>query len=292
MVSSSRFRFREALIHSHGRVGVLVVSSDASSRAVTRGTPLMATKVSERQRKAFECKIEGADKVEIKITVTEGDQSRAYQVLDIDRSDAARRAIYFFGTPELALYQAGVVLRARDIEDDDHDSVVKIRRVDPEQVDDKWKEANGFKLEADTVGAKVVISASLKVAQKKKAIDKVADGKDAISDLFSKKQAEFLAEFYDGPLGIDDLTVLGPVKTLRTDIERPGMAYPLTAEHWILPDETPLLELSIKCPPEEAVVAREVFQAFLAGHGLDPNGAQATKTKLALMGLAKRIAQG
>ena len=54
------------------------------------------------------------------------------------------------------------------------------------------------------------------------------------------------------------------------------MAYELTAEFWTLPDDSHLLELSIKCPPEEAVVAREVFQAFLAGHGLDPNGAQAT----------------
>ena len=67
------------------------------------------------------------------------------------------------------------------------------------------------------------------------------------------------------------------------------MAYKLTAEYWTLPDDSHLLELSIKCPPAEAVVAREVFEAFVAGHGLDPNGAQATKTKLALKGLAERL---
>ena len=250
------------------------------------------TVVTERKRKAFEDKIEGADKIEIKITVAEDDEERAYEALDIGRRDAARREIYFFDTPELTLNKAGVVLRARDIEDDDHDSVVKIRPVDPEAVDDKWDDIDGFKLEADSVGDKVVMSASLKDEKKKGRIEKVADGKETISELFSKKQKEFLAEFYDGPIELDDLTVLGPVETLRADFERPGMAYELTAEYWTLPDDNHLLELSIKCPPEEAVVAREVFHAFLAGHGLDPNGAQATKTALALKGLAKCLEKG
>lgn len=51
--------------------------------------------------------------------------------------------------------------------------------------------------------------------------------------------------------GISDLTVLGPVRTLRADIERAGMAYELTVEYWTLPDESHLLEMSIKCPPSQ-----------------------------------------
>lgn len=252
----------------------------------------MAIIVTERKRKAFESKIEGADKVEIKITVAKKDEQRAYEALEIGRRDAARRDIYFFDTPELTLNKAGVVLRARAIEDDDHDSVVKIRPVDPDKVDEKWQAVDGFKLEADAVGDKVVMSASLKHKKKKKAIEKVDEGKHDISNLFSKEQKALLAEFYDGPLDLDDLTKLGPVNTLRADFERPGMAYELTAEYWTLPDDSHLLELSIKCPPEEAVVAKEVFKAFLAGHGLDPNGAQATKTILALESLAERIGKG
>ncbi len=249
----------------------------------------MAVRITERKRKAFESKIEGADKVEIKITVTGNDEERAYEALDIKSRDAARRDIYFFDTPQLTLNKAGVVLRVRAIEDDDNDSVVKIRPVDPNKVDEIWKAAAGFKIEADSVGDKVVMSASLKAKQKKSVIGKVENGKHAISELFSKKQKEFLAEFYDSPLDLNDLTILGPVRALRADIERPAMAYKLTAEYWTLPDDSHLLELSIKCPPEEAVVAREVFEAFLAGHGLDPNGAQTTKTKLALTGLAERL---
>ncbi len=249
----------------------------------------MAKKVTDQKRKAFESEIEGADKVEIKITITGSDEERTYEALDISEHIAARRDIYFFDTPELTLYKAGVILRARAIEDDDHDSVVKVRPVDPGSVDDKWKDNDGFKIEADVVGDRVVVSASFKVGQKKGAINKAANGKLAVSELFSKKQKAFASDFYGGTVELDDLITMGPIQTLRADISRPGMAYDITAEYWTLPDDSHLLELSIKCPPEEAVVAREVFQAFIAGHGMDPHGAQATKTKLALTSLVKQI---
>ncbi len=251
----------------------------------------MAKKVTEWKRKAFESEIEGSDKVEIKITITGSDEERTYEALEISERIAVRREIYFFDTPELTLYKAGVILRARAIEDDDHDSVVKVRPVDPGSVDDEWKDTDGFKIEADVVGDKVVVSASFKKEQKKGAIKKAANGKLDISELFSKKQKAFASDFYGGPVELDDLIIMGPIQTLRADISRPGMAYDITAEYWTLPDDSHLLELSIKCPPEEAVVAREVFEAFLAGHGLDPHGAQATKTKLALTNLVEQIKQ-
>ena len=43
----------------------------------------MAKKVTEEQRKTFEDKIAGADKVELKITVTDEDEERCYESLDI-----------------------------------------------------------------------------------------------------------------------------------------------------------------------------------------------------------------
>ena len=82
------------------------------------------------------------------------------------------------------------------------------------------------------------------------------------------------------------------MKTLRADVDPAGMAYGVTGEYWTLPDDSHLVEVSIKCPPEEAVVARQVFEAFLGGHGLDPKGAQATKTGLALKGLVEQLKQG
>ncbi len=132
--------------------------------------------------------------------MTPNDEQRAYEALDIERRDATRREIYFFDTPELTLNKAGVVIRARAKEDEDHDSVIKIRPVDPDKVDEKWQEENGFKIEADAVGDKVVMSASFKDKKKKNAIEKVANGEDPISELFSNKQKAFLGEFYDGPV--------------------------------------------------------------------------------------------
>ncbi|MCP3867408.1 MAG: hypothetical protein GY703_04775 [Gammaproteobacteria bacterium] len=251
----------------------------------------MATKVTEGEREAFESRIAGADKVEIKITVARSDEGRAVDALAIERRDSARRDIYFFDTPELDLFNAGVVLRARAIEDDKDDSVAKIRPVKPGKVDKKWHDTEGFKIEADVVGEKVVMSASLKVGQKKDAIEKVVRGKSDTSELFSKQQKALVGAFAEGVIERKDIAILGPIHTLRADIERPGMAYRITTEYWTLPDGRQLLEMSIKCPPEEAVVAREVFAAFLAGHGLDPNGTQSTKTRLALVSLVEQLGE-
>lgn len=100
---------------------------------------------------------------------------------------------------------------------------------------------------------------------------------------------KFLDEFSESPIDLDALAFLGPIATLRLEVKRPGLDYELTADRWTTPDGDNLLELSIKWPPEEAVVAREVFEAFLAGHGLDSRGIQQTKTKRALEGFAKRL---
>ena len=67
---------------------------------------------------------------------------------------------------------------------------------------------------------------------------------------------------------------------------------PLNWKDGTLPDMSHLLAVSIKCPPKEAVFAREVFEAFPAGHGLDPHGAQATRTKLALTTLSEQFKRG
>ena len=155
----------------------------------------MAEKVTERKRKASESKIEGSDKFEIKITITKDDEQRAYEALDIGHRDAIRRDIYFFDTPELTLSKTGVALKARAIENADHDSVVKIRPVEPDQVQDKWREVDGFKIEADAVGDKVVRSASFKKKQKKGAIDKLVKGDKPVSELFPRNRRSSLLVF-------------------------------------------------------------------------------------------------
>jgi hypothetical protein len=247
----------------------------------------MASRSRVTDAAAFDATTEGAERVEIKVTVLDQEEGKAGQALGLDVARAEDRSIYFFDTPQLDLYKAGVVLRARQIEGAPDDSTVKIRSVDPTTVDRQWVE--GFKLEADVVGDKVVRSASLTVEQRKNEIQKVLEKKREISKLYSPEQERFLAVFHAEAVDLDDLAVMGPIPALCREVEHPGMTYKVTAERWRLPDGTDLVELSIKCPREEAAVARKIFEGFLVGLGLDPHGAQETKTKRALTCFAKRF---
>ena len=69
--------------------------------------------------------IEGADSVELKLTVPESDHHAAVGVLGLDHLDAQIRQVYFFDTPDLSLSKAGVVARARRVQGKGDDSVVK-----------------------------------------------------------------------------------------------------------------------------------------------------------------------
>ena len=51
----------------------------------------------------------------------------------MDPLDAQIRQVFFFDTPDLALNQAGVVVRARRVQGKGDDSVVKLRPVVPER---------------------------------------------------------------------------------------------------------------------------------------------------------------
>ena len=66
--------------------------------------------------------IEGADSVELKLTVPESSQRSIVRALDLDPLDAQIRQVFFFDTPDLALNKAGVVARARRIQGKGDDS--------------------------------------------------------------------------------------------------------------------------------------------------------------------------
>lgn len=238
---------------------------------------------------AFEASVAGAARVEIKVTIRDEEREKAIQALGLDLAKADARSIFFFDTPKLDLFNAGVILRARQIDGEPDDTTVKIRPVDPKTLDPQWLAADGFKLEADATGDKVVRSASLTAVQGKDEIQQVFLRKRKISKLFSPEQERFLGAFHPGVLALDDLAVMGPIPVLRECVEHPGMTYKVTAESWRLPDGSELLELSIKCQCQEASVARRIFEGFLAGLGLDPQGAQETKTRRALMCFISRL---
>ena len=140
----------------------------------------------------------------------------------------------------------------------------------------------GFKLEADWVGDRMVCSASLTVLQQRDEIDEVEKGKRAIGKLFSNDQERFLSEFYKGPVEVGNLRVMGPIRVLRWKPKHETFPREVTMEEWRLPNGEDLVEVSIKAPPNEALQARKEFETHLRELGLDPEGAQETKTRTAL----------
>jgi hypothetical protein len=75
--------------------------------------------------------LQGADSVELKLTVPDADRRSTVVALGMDPMDAFLRQVFFFDTPDLALDGAGIVTRARRTQGKPDDSVVKLRPVDP-----------------------------------------------------------------------------------------------------------------------------------------------------------------
>ena len=232
------------------------------------------------------------DTVEIKVTMRPDQELRAERAMELNEDTATVRIVYFYDTPQLELFDAGVVLRARLVKGDDDDSTVKFRPVQAKNIAEEWKQLKGFKLEADCVGERIVCSASLTVLQKRDEIDEVAKGQRPIEKLFSKDQERFLGAFYKRPVDFAKLRVLGPIRVLRWKLTQKGFPHQLTIEEWRLPDGDDLVEVSIKIPPQQAHQAQKDFDKHLRELGLDPKGAQETKTRTALKYFAKAYRKG
>ena len=227
------------------------------------------------------------DAVEFKVTIRPDQELLAERAMELDEDNAEVRITYFYDTPKLELFDAGVALRARLVKGDDDDSTVKFRPVDAVHIAEEWKQLEGFKLEADYVGEGVVCSASLTVPQKRDEIREVAKGDRPLAKLFSKDQERFLGEFCKCTIDFGSLLVLGPIRVLRWKVTQKEFPHQLTLEEWRLPNGEDLVEVSIKTSPEEAPQARKDFYKHLRGLGLDPEGAQETKTRTALKYFAK-----
>src|SRR5262245_23157866 len=107
----------------------------------------------------------GVQGVELKVTIAEEKEGAAADAFGLDPGKGERRRIFFFDTLDLALFNKGLVLRAREVRGGRDDSTVKIRPIDPKTLHRKWHALDGFKVEADGVGDRLIRSASLSVDQ-------------------------------------------------------------------------------------------------------------------------------
>ena len=226
--------------------------------------------------------IKGADSVELKLTVPESDQRSAVAALDMDPLEAKLRQVYFFDTPDLRLYQAGVVARARRVQKKGDDSVVKLRPVVPAELAERFRTSADMVVEVDAMPGGFVCSGSMKRALKKPLVRPTLADKQPLSGLFSKEQRAFLSAHAPDGVELDQLSVLGPINVLKLKFSPSGYDRRLVAELWLYPDNTRILELSTKCAPSEAFQVAAEAKDFLLGRGVNISGEQQTKTRTAL----------
>ncbi|HJS71211.1 MAG TPA: adenylate cyclase, partial [Acidimicrobiia bacterium] len=95
--------------------------------------------------------IGGADSVELKLTVPDHRLRSAADALDLDPLQAEIRQVVFFDTPNLDLNGAGLVARARRRQDGSGDTVVKLRPVVPDDIDDGMRKSGAVSVEVDAM---------------------------------------------------------------------------------------------------------------------------------------------
>jgi hypothetical protein len=233
--------------------------------------------------------IADAGSVELKLTIPESDQRSAVQALDMDPLEAELRQVYFFDTPDLSLFQQGVVVRARRVQKKGDDSVVKLRPVVPNELPSPLRQSPNLVVEVDAMPGGFVCSASLKRELATPRVRETCAGKRALSKLFSKEQQGFLSANAPGT-ELDGLAVLGPINVLKLKFSPEGYDRRLVAEVWLYPDNTRILELSTKCKPGEAFQVAAEAKAFLMDRGVNLSGEQQTKTRTALEFFSKQLA--
>jgi hypothetical protein len=233
--------------------------------------------------------IGGADTVELKLTVPESDRQSALMALGVDPLEARVRQVFFFDTPDLNLYEHGVVARARRTQTKPDDSVIKIRPVVPDEIPQELRATEEFGVEVDAMPGGYVCSASFKrELQAGKVKDSVGGGR-SIRKLFSKQQRAFFAQHAPDGMELDDLSILGPINVLKLKFSPEGLSRRLAVELWSYPNGSRILELSTKCSPGEAFDAAAEARAYLSERGVNLDGKQETKTRTALAYFSKAL---
>ena len=226
--------------------------------------------------------IKGADSVELKLTIHESARADGARALGVDPLDSQIRQVFFFDTPDLALNEAGVVVRARRRQNEEGDTVIKLRPVVPNDLPEDLRAMETFNVEVDAMPGGFVCSASFKGAANNTAILEAATGNRPIRKLFSKAQRAFYDAHAPDGIELDSLSVLGPIPIIKVKVSPEGFGRRLVGELWMYPDGSQIVELSTKARPDEAFQVSAEAKAFLLSKGVDLTGEQQTKTKTAL----------
>jgi hypothetical protein len=230
-----------------------------------------------------------ADSVELKLTVPASGLRSAVDTLDLDPLEARLRQVIFFDTPDLTLYNNGVVVRSRRIQGGAGDTVVKLRPLPKGVQVAKGQRPKGLGVEVDAMPGGFVCSGSIKATTTAADVREVARGRAKIGSLFTKVQKDFYRQHAPGGLKMRDLSVLGPITLLKLKFSPKTLGRAMVAEMWMYPDGSRILELSTKSAPATAFQVAAETKVYLAEHGIDLTAEQQTKTKSALQYFASQL---
>ena len=226
--------------------------------------------------------VKGSKSVELKLTIPSESMRAALLALGLDPLDGQIRLVTFFDTPDLTLNKAGVVVRCRRIQGKGADSVVKLRPVVPDELPAKLRALETFGVEVDAMPGGFVCSASFKGVADAASTKLVSLGQAPIRKSFNKDQRAFYKAHAPEGLGLDDLSVLGPIFVVKVPFTPVELAHKLVVEMWLYPDGSRILELSTKCAPHDLLDVVTNVRHYLIERGIDRQGEQQTKTKRAL----------
>ena len=217
------------------------------------------------------------DQVELKLVVPR----KGSRSLGIDPDRGPTRRIYFLDTPGLALYRLGVIVRFRDRSRRRDDAVVKLRPVVPGRVPGWLRHADCFRMEIDALPSHSVCSGALKKRLGRGEVARAVAAGRPLTRLLSPHQRRLLGK-YAPAVDLGAVTVFGPIHVRCQNVKLRGFDRGLTAERWRYPDGSDLVELSTRCPVDEAAAVAARVSVALRAYGVVPADLQVTKTEIAL----------
>ena len=254
--------------------------------------PTLRSTLSDEELQKLVSLTKDVDSIELKLTVPERAQLFTIRALNLDPLQAQLRQVFFFDTPDLALDDAGVVVRGRRSQKKGDDSVVKLRPVVPSEMPGALRRSPNFGIELDASPKGFVVSGSCKGIPAEGSVREAASGRKKLRKLFSKEQQALYAEHAPEGVALDDLSVLGPLFCLKLKAVPEGFNRRLVTEMWFYPDGSRILELSTKCEPAEAFQVAAETRAFLSSKEIELGGEQQMKTRTALEYFAKSFKKG
>ncbi len=180
-----------------------------------------------------------------------------------------RTGIYFYDTPELSLFDRGILLQARQRAVGADEISVTIRSLTSTRPGKHFENLIDFACGDDVTQDARTPWCGLSDRAHSSALGAVLRGDASSEALFSKDQKSFVARYAED-VPWDALEVIGPIDSNVWSVDVPDFEQSLALEQWTLPNGAALLEISARTTRGNADVTLEELRTFLRERGIEP----------------------